>query len=224
MKRPHIAAPLLRLCVVFLFVAAACAAQTGDPDLVTPQTPSSPIATQNEAVPYDPITGLERLQWFFQKSFGPKHMASGLFIAAFETARDNPREYRATWAGFGERFASWEAAITIRNAMEAGIGEFSGEDPRYFRNAELPFRRRIGNVVKQTFLARRRDGSYDLAYARYTAFTATNFISNAWRPDSESDTQHSLSRIGWAFLGRMAANASHEFWPDAKQHIFHRGN
>lgn len=222
------AALLLKFCLLVSLAAFSCAAQSGgesgDPDALLPQRPVSATATQNESAPYEPITHQQRFQWFIERSFGPEHIAGALFLAAYETGRDNPPEYHGTWAGFGDRFASREAALTIRNGMEAGLGEFSGEDPRYFRNADLPLKRRIGNVVKQTFLARHRDGSYDLAFARYTAYAGSNFISNAWRPESQADTQHALSRTGWAFVGRMAGNAWDEFWPDMKQHIFHRNN
>jgi hypothetical protein len=214
----------IKVGAILLLAAVACAAQTGDPNPATPEMPSSPIATQNEDAPYEPISQHQRLQWFIDQTIGPSHVAAGVFVAAFGTARDVPPEYRGTWAGFGKRFAVREAGATLSNGMEAGLGELWGEDPRYFRNAELPFRRRVTNVVKQTFLARRRDGSFEPAFARYSGIVGSNFISNAWRPASEADTQHALYRTGWGILGRMASNAWDEFWPDAKQHYFHRQN
>jgi len=212
---------LLKVGSLLLILAGACAAQTGDPSPATPQPPSSPTSTQNEQAPYEPITTHERLQWTINQTLGPKHIVAGLLVAAFGTARDAPPEYRGTWSGFGKRFGMREASVTLSNTMEAGIGALWGEDPRYFRNAELPFGHRVGNVIKQTFLARRSDGNFHLAFARYTAITGSNFITNSWRPASEADTQHALSRTGFGFLGRFGSNAWDEFWPDAKQHIFH---
>jgi hypothetical protein len=221
-RLPSRSISLLRLTALFLIAATACAAQTGNQQSSTPQQPTSPIATQNAQSPYEPITTHERFQWTLNQTIAPEHIVAGLFVAAFGTARDAPPEYRGTWAGFGKRFASREASVTLSNTMEAGLGAIWGEDPRYFRNAELPFGHRVGNVVKQTFFARRRDGSYHLAFARYAGITGSNFISNAWRPHSEADTQHALSRTGFGFLGRFGSNAWDEFWPDAKQYIFHR--
>jgi len=108
--------------------------------------------------------------------------------------------------------------------MEAGLGALWGEDPRYFRVPEKPFSGRLRNVIKQTFMARRGAGQFSPAFARYVAFSGNNFLSNAWRADSEADTQHALSRTGWAFAGRMASNAYEEFWPDVKAHLFHRSH
>ena len=106
--------------------------------------------------------------------------------------------------------------------MEAGLGALWGEDPRYFRVPEEPLGARIRNVIKQTFMARHADGQFRLAYARYIALSGNNFLSNAWRPDSEADTWHALYRTGGAFGGRMASNAVDEFWPDLKTYLFHR--
>jgi hypothetical protein len=89
---------------------------------------------------------------------------------------------------------------------------------------EDSFGQRAKNVIKMTFLARRPDGNYEPAYARYIAVTGNNFLSNAWRPDSEADVQHALIRTAEGFAGRMGANAWDEFWPQAKSYIFHRGN
>jgi hypothetical protein len=215
---------LAKLGALLFLAASVCAAQTGDPNPVTPQQPASPVGTQSEQAPYEPITGHERFQWTLDQTIGLQHIASGIVVAAFGTARDAPPEYRGTWAGFGKRFGYREASTTLSNAMEAGIGAIWGEDPRYFRNAELPFGHRVGNVIKQTFLARRRDGNFHLALARYTAITGSNFLTNTWRPNSEADTQHALSRTGFGFLGRFGSNAWDEFWPDAKQHILHRNH
>jgi hypothetical protein len=214
---------LLSLSAMFLFVAAVCAAQTDDPNSSS-DLPSSPVATQNENAPYEPITGHERLQWFLDQTVEPQHVVAGIFVAGLATARDVPWEYQGTWAGFGKRLAVREAGITLSNGMEAGLGELWGEDPRYFRNSELPFARRLDNVIKQTFLARRSDGNFHLAYARYSAFVGNNFLANAWLPSSIADSQHALERTGWAFLGRMGSNAWDEFWPDLKVHVFHHQN
>ena len=211
-----------KLCVLFLLAASVCSAQTEDQKPAAPQQPASPIATQNEEAPYDPITSHERLRWTIYQTIAPEHIVAGLIVAGLGTARDAPPEYRATWAGFGKRFASREGSVTLSNSMEAGLGALWREDPRYFRNAELPFGRRVANVVKQTFLARRSDGEFHLAFARYAAITGSNFISNSWRPASEADASHAFSRTGFGFLGRFGSNAWDEFWPDAKQHFSHR--
>ena len=56
--------------------------------------------------------------------------------------------------------------MATSNVMEASIGALWGEDPRYFRVPEESLGGRAKNVIKMTFLARRRDGNFAPAYAR----------------------------------------------------------
>jgi hypothetical protein len=112
--------------------------------------------------------------------------------------------------------------IVTGNAIEASLGMLLREDPRYFRVPDRPFKSRIANVVRLTFIARNYDGNYGPAYARYVATTGNNFLSNTWRVPSESNTHDALIRTAEGFGGRMADNAFQEFWPDIKKALFHR--
>jgi hypothetical protein len=149
-------------------------------------------------------------------------LGGGIFSAAVGTALNRPKEYGPGWGGFGDRFGMRLTGISTGNAMEAAVGSFWGEDPRYFAASTEPIRRRALNVVKQTFEARRRGGNFAPAYARYFAVTGNNFLSNTWRTDSEANVHDALIRTAEGFAGRMAANAYEEFWPQVRNHFFHR--
>ncbi len=114
--------------------------------------------------------------------------------------------------------------ISTGNAMEAGLGAIWGEDPRYFREPDKSFGGRVASVVKQTFVARRRDGEFAPAYARYIAVPGNNFLSNTWRVHSEANVGDALLRTAEGFGGRMASNAWDEFWPSISARVFHHGN
>jgi hypothetical protein len=189
-----------------------------NPSLITPLKP------QNEAAVYVPITRRQRLRWLITNTIGPPHLAGGVITSAFGTAVDRPREYGTSWPGFGERFGIRLTGVATSNVMEAGLGAILGEDPRYFRVMDQPFGARLKNVVKQTFYARRADGDYSLAYARFMAISGSNFVSNAWRADSEANTHDAILRTLEGFAGRMSSNAFEEFWPSVSAKLFHRGD
>lgn len=194
-----------------------------DSDAAAALFPDAAAAPQNQSAPYQPITGQERLSWIVKSTLWPQHLAGGVITSAVGTAANRPREDGPHWGGFGERFGVRLTGVATSNVMEAGIGALWGEDPRYFPVPEDSFGGRVKNVIKMTFLARRPDGDFAPAYARYIAFSGNNFLANAWRPDSEANVHDAVIRTLEGFGGRMAANAWDEFWPDAKQHIFHRG-
>lgn len=182
----------------------------------------TPLSRQSEAEPYRPITSRQRLRWFMNSTVGPTHLfGAGIFSAALGTALDHPKEYGPGWGGFGDRFGMRLTGISTGNAMEAAVGSVWGEDPRYFATPDKAVRGRILNVMRQTFVARRRDGNYAPAYARYIAVTGNNFLSNSWRAKSEAYVHDAVIRAAEGFAGRMAANAYEEFWPQVRNHFFY---
>ena len=184
----------------------------------------TPLKLTREDDIYPPITSRQRLRWFLTNTIGPPHLVGGLFTSAFGTAVDRPKEYGPGWTGFGDRYGIRLTGIVTGNAIEATAGALWGEDPRYFRVPDEPFKRRIGNAVKLTFVARRRDGHFAPAYARYIAIPGNNFLSNTWRVDSEANAHDAVIRTVDGFAGRLASNLFEEFWPDIKNFAFHRSH
>jgi hypothetical protein len=207
-------------CSAFAFADTEPAISDPAPDTAA----STPVDVVVETAPYAAVTPWQRLKWFDQKTFGISNLGGSIPGAAWDTLRDRPREAGPHWEGFGERYGVALSTNAVSNAMEAGVGAIWGEDPRYRRDgAHVPFKSRLGHVVKWTVVAPDRNGELRPAYARLIAFSGSSFISNAWREPSDTDAAHSVERIGIAFLGRMASNAFDEFWPDTKRIIFHRG-
>jgi hypothetical protein len=193
-------------------------ADHNESSLLTPLKP----AAENDT--YIPITSAQRLRWFLTSTVGSSHLVGGLFTSAFGTALDRPKEYGPGWSGFGNRYGMRLTGIVTGNAIEASAGALWGEDPRYFRAPGEPFKRRVSNAVRLTFVARRRDGHFAPAYARYLAISGNNFLSNTWRVDSEANTHDAVIRTLEGFAGRLAGNLFEEFWPDIKSRVFHRSH
>jgi hypothetical protein len=207
--------------VVTLFALTVIApAQTVQPN-PTGQTAQA-RSTSLSIKPYHYIDGRQRLQWFLDSTVGPETLTVGLFSAGFGTARDKPKEYGGSWAGFGKRYGMRLTGVSTGNAMEAGLGALWGEDPRYFRTYRQPLKGRLVSVLIMTFLAHNRNGQLMPAYARYVATPGNNFLSNTWRANSEADTQSALLRTVWGFVGLMGKNTFTEFWPDLQNHVFRK--
>lgn len=197
---------------------------TNNAEPVTNKSVLVPADIVVEAGPSAAITSLQRLEWFDEKTFGVSNLGASIPVAAWLTFLDRPHEAGPHWEGFAERYGVSVSTTAVSNAMEAGLGAIWGEDPRYFRvGAGATFESRLGRVVKWTVLAPNRNGELQPAYARFLAISASSFISNAWREPSDTDSAQELSRIAFGLLFRMGGNAFHEFWPDTKRKLFHRG-
>jgi hypothetical protein len=199
---------------------ASYISDSGDAELPSAPTPATPAS---RSAPYTPITGRERVVWVVKGTLWPQHLFAGAITMGIATAENSPREDGPHWAGFGERYGVRLTSVAVNNTIEAGLGSLWGEDPRYFRVPEEPFGARVKNVIKMTFLTRRRDGDFAPAYARFIGTAGGNFLSNEWRPDSTAHASDAVRRTFEGLAGHMASNAWSEFWPDAKMYIFHRG-
>ena len=172
--------------------------------------------------PYQPLTAKQRVEWATSETFGLESWLVGVWTAGIGTARNKPEEYGPHWDGFAKRYGMRFSGIAASNTIEAGLGAIWGEDPRYVRNQNLPFKKRVGNVFLFSFAARNREGKLMPAYARYIAIPGNNFLSNTWRVGSESTTHQALVRTGYGVLADVAGNTWTEFWPDVKRMVFRR--
>jgi hypothetical protein len=180
------------------------------------------VAVPRTSAEYPPINPKGRLVWFARSTVGVQSLTGGLFSAGLGTALDSPEEYGPHWDGFGKRYGMRLTGVSTGNAMEATLGAAWGEDPRYFHTVHAPFGSRVKNVVDLTFRAYRPDGERHLAYARYAATAGNNFLSNAWRAQSEADWQHALIRTAEGFGGRALSNAIVEFVPELWRKLRHK--
>jgi hypothetical protein len=240
---------LFSLPLIFVLAALNCAAQTPDSqsapqpapkELPAAATPAqqrqadapyigpgaenpNPRVQEQEARYSQPTKG-DRIAWVLDSTVGLQSLAIGIFPAGFGTAENKPYEYHGNFSGFAKRYGMRLAGLATQNVMEASLGAIWHEDPRYFRVPDRPFRERLRNTARLTFLARRASGDYGPAYARYIAIPGSNFLSNTWRADSEANTQDALIRTGLGVVGRFSSNVVAEFWPDVSARIHHRHN
>jgi hypothetical protein len=201
-------------------------AQSGSPDTQSTDTSSLPAAANasapNQAEAYEPIDGSGRVYWVMMSTIQPLRIFGDAVFASVQTGIDSPHEYGPHWDGFGRRLGIDLAGAAVSNTVEASLGAIWGEDPRYARLGEGGFGSRMKSVLDQTFTARRRDGEFHPAYARYIAVPSSNWLSNTWRAPSASNNKDAAIRSAWGFASRFGGNAYVEFKPDVRHWIFHR--
>lgn len=202
----------MRTLLFFLATTAAVA-----------QTQSSPASQNSQisgATALPPLTQAQRLKWATLSTIGPVSLAGGAVTSAWSTWTNSPPEYGPTWEGWAKRQGLRVTGAAPSNFLEAELGALWGEDPRYHRAPTREFKGRVWHVIKTAFLAYDTQGRPMPAYSRYIAVSSTNVLSNTWRPESQHSASEVVSRIGFAFTGRMTSNAFAEFWPDVKKHVF----
>jgi hypothetical protein len=211
---------------LFFLITFGCSHSRAQQRPDAPEPPQGPVEQNLKVLaaqaPYRMISGKERVQWAARETFGPHSFLFGTLTAGIGTARNRPEEYGPHWDGFAKRYGMRFTGVASSHTIEAGLGAIWGEDPRYVRNRDLPFKQRLGNVFLFSFAARNRQGKLMPAYARYIAIPGNNFLSNTWRVSSEADTSSALTRSAYGVLAEISSNAWSEFWPDVKRKVFKR--
>jgi hypothetical protein len=187
-----------------------------------PPAGADTTAASNRAAAYKPISAKERLKWFTVSTVGPVSLvAAGPLSAGLGTMLNRPKEYDTHWEGFGKRYGMRLTGVSTGNAIEDALGAIWGEDPRYFPSPKRGFGTRTKYVMRSSFIAPYRDGSWHPAYARFLGNMGNNFLSNTWRVRSENGAGDAALRCAWGFTADLAGNAFSEFWPDVKRKLFH---
>ena len=188
-----------------------------------PPAGADTTAASNRAAAYKPISAKERLKWFTVSTVGPISLvAAGPLSAGWGTVLNRPEEYDTHWEGFGKRYRMRLTGVSTGNAIEGALGAIWGEDPRYFPSPRRGIGSRTKYVIRSSFIAPYRDGSWHPAYARFLGNVGNNFLSNTWRARSESGAGDAALRCAWGFTADLAGNAFSEFWPDVKRKLFQR--
>jgi hypothetical protein len=191
-------------------------------DAETASSTVTPRATTSHAAPDEPLSGRDRIGWAVRSSVGPKSLGAGVVSAAWGVARDSPDEYGANWRGFGKRYALRLSGVTLGNSIEAGLGAIWDEDPRYVRVGSGPVWARVKRAGIWTVLASDTHGHLRPAYARAIGNVGNNFITNAWRVESDSSVTDAVSRSAVGITSRFVSNLFDEFWPDVRRHVLRR--
>jgi hypothetical protein len=198
---------------IMILIAAVPVALAQEEDFEEPLAHPQSVSVAAPRTP--PLTLSKRYQWAARTSLSSQRLAGAAVTSAWSTAINEPDEYGPHWDGYAKRIGLRVASGATGTMMEASIGALWNEDPRYQRATGQPVSKRLGHVFAMTFLARGRDGKLMPAYARYVSVPGNSYLSNMWRPDSETDARHTAIRIPMAFLNRAVGNLVTEFWPDA---------
>jgi len=161
------------------------------------------------------LDGKDRMKQYLKSLVSGNTIFSNFLIAGIEEGRNFPHEWRRTWSGFEDRFASQYGQFVLDHTIELGFSTLHKEDNRYTRLGDGGFLKRFGNVVKSTVVVSNSQGGQTIALGQIAgAYGSWAIASQVWEPRSEQR----LSRVMlWGSVNLAAkggANLIREFRPD----------
>jgi hypothetical protein len=141
-------------------------------------------------------------------------------ISAISIAADSHSAYGPGLKGFGKL-----AGVSL---LQTATGEFFGtfaipalthQDPRYFRQPQKPFGKRLLYSISRSYISRSDSGKTIPNYGVLGAYPIVAELSNLYVPGIESDGPSTAKRIATGLALDPVNNIVNEFLPDVAKRI-----
>jgi hypothetical protein len=160
----------------------------------------------------------DKFALFVQDSLDRVAFLDSGFNAGLDQASNRDRAFGQGAEGYAKRFA----ANTADQASSKFLKDFAfpvifAEDPRYYRLANGPFRKRLLHALGHSLVAYRVDGTRMFNSAEWLGTTSAVVLSNAYHPGNERGVSSVAKRVGFSVVQDMGFDVLREFWPEVSR-------
>jgi hypothetical protein len=202
---------LVRATAVSVLFAAPLCVPAQIPTGADRLNPASAATATQPA--YTPMTQPQRLREFLQDTFNPVSLVSTAASAGLGQWRDSPHQWKQGGEGYGRRYASSYAQRIVSATLMFGASSVLHEGNRYVPSGQSGVGNRVRYALKNTFLARRDDGSRRISISRIGALAGASLISRLWQPQGTDRFRTAGINFGTSIGVTMGFGVVREFWP-----------
>lgn len=225
-------------------LTAALSARVRAPDLASPEANKSlpiepnpqPVVSNDRlffALPnfltvestqkLQPLTPQQKFKLVARSTFDPIEVPLYGLRAGLMQAENRPSSYGQGLAGYGKRYALTFADCTINNFIaDAMFPSLLHQDPRYYRLAHGPKRRRLTYAASRIFVARADSGVNQFNYSEIFGTAVASSISTyGYHPPEDRSLGGFASTWGSQIAFHTFTLVMREFWPDIHRKLSH---
>lgn len=167
-----------------------------------------------------PLTRTQKGYLALHATTDPGTIGTIVGISAISVAADSHSAYGPGLKGFGKL-----AGVSL---LQTATGEFFGtfaipslthQDPRYFRQPQKPFGKRLLYSISRSYVSRSDSGKTIPNYGVLGAYPIVAELSNLYVPGIESDGASTAERIATGLALDPVNNIINEFLPDVAKRI-----
>ena len=174
---------------------------------------------------WKPLTSREKFHVFLHSTYSPWTFAN----AAIDQATDHVkgrhlnREYETGFRGVGQSYgvalATSETDVFFQRFLFPTLLK---QDPRYFRNPDLPFFKRALYSMSRVVITRTDNGGQTFNASRVLGSAASQAVADLYVPGQRQGMHPIAGCISYNLLRDAGMNLVHEFWPDLRRKFLHR--
>lgn len=171
---------------------------------------------------WHPLTARQKFNVFVQHTYSPSTFANAGLDAIYDKIQANDREYETGTMGLGQHFgidlATNETDAFFQRFL---IPSLLRQDPRYFRNPELPLFRRVLYSVSRVLITRADSGKDTFNASEVLGGAASQALSDLYVPGKTQGLAPIRDRVTFDLATDAGMNLFREFWPDMRRKLFH---
>ncbi|HJT53710.1 MAG TPA: hypothetical protein VJ848_07645 [Candidatus Angelobacter sp.] len=172
---------------------------------------------------WQPLTPAQKFHTFLAHTYSPRTFLNAGIDATKDKIQSDNREYERGTMGWGQHYgielATSETDVFFERFLIPTVLE---QDPRYFRNPELPFFRRALYSMSRVVITRDDSGHSTFNASKVLGGAASQALSDLYVPGQAQGLGPIRDRVTFDLLRDAGLNLLHEFWPDMRRKLFHR--
>jgi hypothetical protein len=181
-------------------------------------TPAKPGLKQ-----WAPLTPRQKFHTFLASTYAPQTFIS----AGFDAARAKSFSDNAAYARGASGFAQHYGVELATNETDVFFQKFLlpvvlRQDPRYFRNPDLPFFNRVAYSMSRVIITRTDRGHNTFNASLVLGAAASQAVADIYVPGHEQGLWPIGRRIAFDLAIDSGFNLLNEFWPELRRKFFHR--
>jgi hypothetical protein len=172
-----------------------------------------------------PLTPREKFREFLHSTYSPRTFLNAAIDEAADRAKGRPLnpEYEKGFRGVGQRYgielATNETDVFFQSFL---LPTLLKQDPRYYRNPDLPFFPRVLYSMSRVLITRTDNGGQAFNASRILGSVASRAVADLYVPGARQGMQPLSGCVRFNLLRDAGMNLLHEFWPDLRRKLFHR--
>jgi hypothetical protein len=174
---------------------------------------------------WKPLTARQKFDVFLHSTYSPRTFANAAIDEAADRAKGKHlnREYETGVRGVGQAYginlATNETDVFFQRFLFPTVFK---QDPRYFRNPDLPFFQRALYAMSRVLITRTDSGGQTFNSSRILSIAATRAVADLYVPGERQGMRPIGSCVSFTLLRDAGMNLAHEFWPDVRRKFLHR--
>jgi len=174
---------------------------------------------------WKPLTERQKFDYFLHSTYASRTFVNaGVDVIANRVkGRDRNPEYETGLMGLGQHYgiqlATDETDVFFKRFLFPALLH---QDPRYFRNPELPFFKRALYSMTRVVMTQTDKGSETFNSSSILGALSSRALGDLYVPGQRQGLHPLTGCISYNLLRDAGMNLVHEFWPDFRRKFLHR--